>query len=364
MPPLKRKREDGDDGGKEDKPERGKKTPATIGQLTSNIKNKLVRSELYAKLKHKQEKEKKRARKKRQKEYAQAIDQGLEPPPKLVTKTIENTREKDETMVTADDDEIEAEQAQDEFAEHFSSNKPPKVLITTCYKPSKIMYTFISEMLELLPCATYYKREGFPLKHVVAEARKHEFTDVLVFNEDRKIINGMIMMHLPKGPTAHFRISNLVLGKDIKGHGRATAHRPELVLNNFDTRLGQRLGRMIASLFPQQPEFRGRRVVTFHNQRDFIFVRHHRYIFEEKERREAPLVPETAEALKAKKKNGTKTGAAIKKKAVIARLQELGPKFTLKLESLRAGTFDSDGAEFEWLHKHKDMDTSRRRFHL
>lgn len=34
---------------------------------------------------------------------------------------------------------------------------------------------------------------------------------------------------------------------------------------------------MIQSLFPQDPEFKGRRVVTFHNQRDFIFFRHHRY---------------------------------------------------------------------------------------
>jgi ribosome production factor 1 len=34
---------------------------------------------------------------------------------------------------------------------------------------------------------------------------------------------------------------------------------------------------MIQSLFPQDPEFKGRRVVTFQNQRDFIFFRHHRY---------------------------------------------------------------------------------------
>jgi hypothetical protein len=32
-------------------------------------------------------------------------------------------------------------------AEHFARVRPPKVLITTCYKPTKIMYTFISELL-------------------------------------------------------------------------------------------------------------------------------------------------------------------------------------------------------------------------
>jgi hypothetical protein len=29
-------------------------------------------------------------------------------------------------------------------------------------------------------------------------------------------INGMLVIHLPDGPTALFRLSNLVLGKDIK----------------------------------------------------------------------------------------------------------------------------------------------------
>lgn len=72
----------------------------------------------------------------------------------------------------------------------------------------------------------------------------------------------------------------------MQNHARATSHRPELVLNNFDTRLGHRVGRMFASLFHQDPTFRGRRVVTFHNQRDFIFFRHHRYIFEERQKKE------------------------------------------------------------------------------
>lgn len=43
-----------------------------------------------------------------------------------------------------------------------------------------------------------------------------DFTDLLVFNEDRKSINGMLLVHLPEGPTAQFRLSNLVLSKDIK----------------------------------------------------------------------------------------------------------------------------------------------------
>lgn len=63
----------------------------------------------------------------------------------------------------------------------------------------------------------------------------------------------------------------------LQNVGESTEHFPEVILNNFNTRLGHTIARMFASLFPYDPMFKGRRVVTFHNQRDYIFFRHHRY---------------------------------------------------------------------------------------
>lgn len=56
-------------------------------------------------------------------------------------------------------------------------------------------------------------------------------------------------------------------------------YEPEVIMNNFTTRLGHSVARMINCLIPQKPDFHGRRVMTYHNQRDFIFFRHHRYYF-------------------------------------------------------------------------------------
>ena len=60
----------------------------------------------------------------------------------------------------------------------------------------------------------------------------------------------MIISHLPDGPTACFRLSSSRLGKTIEGHGKATSHIPEIMLNKFSTRLGRRVGRFLGSLFP------------------------------------------------------------------------------------------------------------------
>ena len=51
---------------------------------------------------------------------------------------------------------------------------------------------------------------------------------------------------------------------------------PEININNFSTRLGKTVGKMFHGLFPQVPQFEGRQIATFHNQRDFIFFRRHR----------------------------------------------------------------------------------------
>jgi ribosome production factor 1 len=52
------------------------------------------------------------------------------------------------------------------------------------------------------------------------------------------------------------------------------------------------------------------------------------------------------------------------KKKTKTRLQELGPRFTLKLRWIQEGTFDTQFGEYEWFHKRKEMDTTRRKFHL
>ncbi|KAJ1518174.1 Ribosome production factor 1 [Coelomomyces lativittatus] len=144
------------------------------------------------------------------------------------------------------------------------------------------------------------------------------------------ISDAVTLIHLPEGPTAYFRLTGIRSSKAISGRASATPHLPELILNNFNTRLGHTIGRFFASLFPPVPEFQGRQVVTFHNQRDFIFVRRHRYMFENKEK---------------------------------VNIQEIGPRFTLKLKWLQKGTFDTKFGDFEWKFSQK-MERSRRKFFL
>ena len=58
----------------------------TIGMQTAHIRNKIVRSQKYNKLRHEQKKAKKKERLKKAQQIAKAEELGLEPPPKAVPK--------------------------------------------------------------------------------------------------------------------------------------------------------------------------------------------------------------------------------------------------------------------------------------
>ncbi len=270
---------------------------------------------------------------KEKKARRKARDKNAEP---LIPKTIDSCREKDNTEVDTNVpqeviDEINRDIETDEFSSHFTDEYEPRVLITFSEKPIKASRKFAQNLCKVIPNCSRIGRRGSSIKSLIKDAAKKRFTDLIIINEDRFEPNGLLLIHLPEGPTAHFRLSNVTCcnKRQMK---ELTSHRPEVILNNFKTRLGQTISRMLGSVFHFKADFKGRRVVTFHNQRDYIFFRHHRYKF---------LHGKPA-------------------------LRELGPRFTLRLTWLQRGLFDSKLGDYEWTSngRRHELETSRRKFFL
>ena len=89
---------------------------------------------------------------------------------------------------------------------------------------------------------------------------------------------------------------------------------PHIILNDFETTLGKRVGNVLRCMFPV-PKPDSKRVVTFSNEDDYISFRHHVY---EKEGKEVIL-------------------------------KEVGPRFEMQLYKLRLGTLEQTEADDEWV---------------
>ena len=203
------------------------------------------------------------------------------------------------------------------------------------------------------------------MKKLIPKAIEHGYTALLVVNEDMKKLNTLIVSHLPDGPTATFRVSSVVPRRKLRGTKIRSIEDgvvPHLILNRFMTTLGHRVERILGALFPagsRGPPLPHCRTVVFHNQRDFIFFRHYRYIH----RKNEDAFRENKSNKKDRNGEVYEAGPSSEPLDRVA-VNEVGPRFTLKLKSIQRGTFDSQFGDYEWVKKGAVVGKSRRTFVL
>ncbi|KAI1368497.1 Brix-domain-containing protein [Xylaria arbuscula] len=246
------------------------------------------------------------------------------------------------------------------FPSLFSENSrpaEPKILITTDFNAT--VHREAETLQNIIPNADYVPRSAkkyghkYSVREIAKFAENRGYSSLLVLREDGKRPSALDLLDIPSKVSFHFSISNWVDGKKLPGHGVSQGHYPELLLNNFNTPLGITTAKVLQLLFPSRPELAGREVVTFHNSRDYIFFRRHRYIFRERRETEKSVV--AADGKEMRGVEGIRGG-----------LQELGPRFTLKLRRINkgfgfAGSDPNDPTHWQWKAK---MEKNRKRFNL
>jgi U3 small nucleolar ribonucleoprotein protein IMP4 len=191
----------------------------------------------------------------------------------------------------------------------------PKVCVTTSRDPSSRLKQFAKEMKLLIPNSVRINRGNNRVDEMMDGCRQSEFTDVIVVQETRGEPDGLVICHLPLGPTAFFSLSSSVLRHDLEEANPMSEAYPHLILNNFNTDLGKRVGNILKCLFPV-PRPDSKRVITFSNDSDYISFRHHMY--------SKPTHDSVA-------------------------LHEVGPRFEMRLYQIRLGTLEQKEAENEYV---------------
>ena len=119
-------------------------------------------------------------------------------------------------------------------------------------------------------------RGNHRIDELVESCKKADFSDIIVINETRGMPDGLTISHLPYGPTAYFTLSNCVLRHDIEECTPASQAYPHLIIDALQSKVGQRISRIIQALYPI-PKIESKRVITYANRDDFISFRHHMY---------------------------------------------------------------------------------------
>lgn len=194
----------------------------------------------------------------------------------------------------------------------------PRVCVTTSRSPSSRLKQFAKEVKLLVPNSTRINRGSQRVDELVEDCKTQDFTDLVVVQETRGEPDGLIVCHLPLGPTAYFTLNGAVLRHDLDGGAAPMSEAyPHIILNQFNSELGKRVGNILKCLFPI-PKADTRRVVTFSNAADHISFRHHVY----------------------SKEGNTEDKVT---------LYEVGPRFEMRLYQIKLGTLEMKDAENEYV---------------
>lgn len=229
---------------------------------------------------------------------------------------------------------LEEELEQDDEYAFLSGVVDPRVLVTTSRDPSSRLGQFAKEIRLLLPTAIRLNRGNLVLPSLVSSAKSSGLSDIILLHEHRGTPTALTISHLPHGPTASFSLHNVVLRHDIPNASRGTVSEsyPHLIFDGFTTKLGRRTVKILQHMFPPREGGAklGSRVVTFKNIEDSIEVRHHVFV---------------------------KTGYQS------VELAEVGPRMTMRLFEIRAGTAENKDGDTEFRMSHYTR-TSKKKDYL
>ncbi|XP_027203696.2 U3 small nucleolar ribonucleoprotein IMP4 [Dermatophagoides pteronyssinus] len=269
----------------------------------------------------KSQEEQKRAITEKKQRLQQALQQRKKIPTDLKNDalSLQNTLEWDDQaseLVTSHED--------DEY--RWAGIEDPKVVITTSRDPSSRLKMFAKEFKLIIPNSQRINRGNYHMKQLIQTCKSNNVTDFIIIHETRGNPDGLVISHLPFGPTAYFQILNTVMRHDIPNVGTMSEQYPHLIFDNFSGKLGLRVQNILRYLFPV-PKADSKRVMTFANQNDYISFRHHIY------------------------------------KMIDGRIElaEIGPRFELKLYEIKLGTIDNEMAiDTEWAYR-PYMNTAKKR---
>ncbi|VEN52082.1 unnamed protein product [Callosobruchus maculatus] len=219
-----------------------------------------------------------------------------------------------------------ADSVDDEY--RYAGVEDPKIIITTSRDPSSRLKMFVKELRLIFPNAQRMNRGNYEMKQLMHACRANDVTDFIIVHEHRGVPDGLVICHLPYGPTAYFSMSDVVMRHDIPDIGTMSEQYPHLIFHNFKTKLGVRVMSILKYLFPV-PKEDSKRVITFANHDDYISFRNHTYRTVDKQ----------------------------------VEISEVGPRFQLKLYEIKLGTLDTvDSADTEWALRPYMNTTVKRRF--
>lgn len=148
-----------------------------------------------------------------------------------------------------------------------------KIYLTSSRSPSSKLVKFLKELEIIFPYSQKINRGSEFLISLVSFCLLQGVKNLIIVYENRSKPSSLVISHLPYGPTLFFTLSNVFYGinkKKLKINGIL----PNIVFDNLNSILGQRITKVLGSLFPPA-SLNSKRIVTFTGFKSLILFGHY-----------------------------------------------------------------------------------------
>ena len=174
-------------------------------------------------------------------------------------------------------------------------------VFTTSLKPSKTIFFILHDLKSIFPNSIYFKRNKYKMRQIISYLKLKKTKNLIVILEHIEKTIQFWHFDLEHNFLAKYSLISIILKNNIQRSGRISSHNPELLFDKFTDSIGRVIGVMMKNFFYTLPNFEGRQILSFYKRKNFLFIRYYRYVF-------------------------SNSGKDV-------RLQEIGPKITLKFEN-------------------------------
>lgn len=204
-----------------------------------------------------------------------------------------------------------------------------KIVITSIGHLKSETKNFIEDFLFFVPYSKYFQRtHSHTFDDIVTAAKKHDVTDLFIVCQRYRKLRYLLHLKLPNGSASLYRILNFQPVKSLDKPAVSDAVNSEVFFEGFETDLGEKVESSLSSVFSRAENLAARQVITVKNNDDFIFFRKYKYVF-------------------------------LSNSDV--RLQECGPRFTLKLRTFREVLGDKDEEKIKYIYNEFGMNREERK---
>lgn len=151
--------------------------------------------------------------------------------------------------------------------------------LITQRRPNKKILTIVKNLLFLIPNTVYFNRNNYKMRQIFLYFRNNKLETLFFLKQRGENSVTLWQINLKRKFSIAFKVISFLPKENLPTQKSMQNYFPEIIMKKFRGNTGKFLSSIFRNLFSSKPDLKGRQVLCFFFEKNYILVRFFRYIF-------------------------------------------------------------------------------------